>query len=270
MRHFAPIHIPVLSFYLKDLYREVSTEWRGTCFLYLFMLLAVCLLPDMANVHRAYSAYVQKDLPPIVAQLPEISIRNGVASIAAPQPYFVNDPKTKKPLIILDTTGRYTSLKNSEAVCLVTATAVLVKLGGQEAVSFPFEKGEHTSITRHTATAWLETSRRYAAATFYPVVVASSFIFRVIQVLLLALAGVLFANTRGIRLPYLAQMRIAVVAITPGIIVLTVLDIAGLIIPYGPLWLFLSALAYQYFGVHAATAGPGNDDGDGQQDSIRD
>jgi hypothetical protein len=256
MQKYSMIHLPVLSFYLKDVYRDVCLHWRGTCFPYLLLLLAVCWLPPMVDLHRGLSAFIRNDAPALVIQIPQVTIKQGVATIAAPQPYTIIDPKTKKPLVILDSTGRHTSLKDTEAVGLITGTEAIIKKSATETRTYSFKTTEDLTVNQQVVNGWLETARQFTAIIFYPFAVAGAFLYRIIQVALYALLGMLFASALKTKLPYLALVRMSVVAITPGIIAGTALTMVGLTPPYAGVWFFLAAMAYLYLGIYAVSSVP--------------
>ena len=127
MRRYSIFHVPALSFFSKKLYIDVSQNWKGVNFLYLLLLLAVCLTPTMINLHRGVSNFVDNEAPAIIDQIPEITITDGQVSIKEAQPYYIMDPDSNKPLAIIDTTGRIESLKETDALCLFTGNKVIMK-----------------------------------------------------------------------------------------------------------------------------------------------
>ncbi len=119
MKKFSIIHIPVLSFFSKELYIDVGQNWKGVNFLYLLLLLAVCLIPTMIKIHADVTDFVNNEAPVIVNQVPEIAITDGQVSIKETQPYYIKDPDSDKILAIIDTTGQIESLENTDALCLL-------------------------------------------------------------------------------------------------------------------------------------------------------
>jgi len=98
---------------------------------------------------------------------------------------------------------------------------------------------------------WLEIARGWLAPVVYVVCVLGAYIFRMLQALIYACIGLAFASMRRTTLPYPALMRLSVMSVTPGIIIETVLDTVGIIIPYGFLLYFLIAMGFLAFGVGA-------------------
>ena len=91
----------------------------------------------------------------------------------------------------------------------------------------------------------------------YPIALLSSYVYRIIQALIFAAIGLLFVSMCRVSLSYGALLRLAVVAMTPSMIVKTVFALAGIHLPCIVLLLyFLITLAYLYFGVHACSQIP--------------
>ena len=116
MKKYSIIHVPVLSFFSKALYRDVAVHWKtGLCFAYLLLLLAICLIPTAIETNAIFSGLIENQAPAIVKQVPEITITDGKASIAEPQPYYIKAPDSDDNLAVIDTTGSITSLEDADA-----------------------------------------------------------------------------------------------------------------------------------------------------------
>ena len=254
MKQFSIIHIPPLSFFSKDLCRDIALNWRGVNFLYLLLLLAVCWIPLIIKLDKSFSQFIDEDIPPIVNQIPEIKITNGEVSIKEAQPYYIKGPKNDKALAIIDTTGTITSLDVSDAKCLVTKTAVTTRESPYQTRTFNLTNVKNFVLTRDDVTGWAKTCKKLFIPVVYPFALISSFIYRIIQVLLYAGIGILFATRRNIFLSYAAMLRLSVVAVTPCIIISTVLLSAQVSLQYDYLIYFLLAMAYLLFGIKAASA----------------
>jgi hypothetical protein len=81
--------------------------------------------------------------------------------------------------------------------------------------------------------------------------VISSFIFRLVLVLIYGAIGFLFCRIADVKLDYQTLMRLAVIASTPVIILDTVLEISNINIPFFWLICFVIVMFYLYFGVRA-------------------
>lgn len=253
-KRYTVFHVPVLAFFSKELYRDVALRWKGTAFGYLLLLLVVCWVPGMINVHEGVAEFVTSEAPKIVSQIPVVTIVDGQASIDEPQPYYIMDPDSGNVLVVIDTTGAITSLEETKAQALVTRTGAIYRKSAVETRTFSFSEIDHFVLTRDRIYGWLDVGKRYAAPVLYPFCVLGSFVFRILQALLYAAIGLLIARILKTDRSYDDLLRLAVVAVTPVIIAGTLLDLAGIVLPFAGLWFFLVAMGYLTFGIRAAAS----------------
>ena len=254
MKKFSIIHIPLLSFFSKELYRDVALNWKGVGAVlgYLLLLLAVCWIPTMIEMHIAFADFVDNEAPKVVEQVPEITITDGQVSIEQPQPYYIKDPDCNGVLAIIDTTATITSLEDSNALCLLTKNSIIWQQSEFETRTIDLSEVENFVLSSERIMGWLHTAGKFLAIIIYPFALLGSYLYRIVQALIYAAIGLLFALYCKVTLSYAALLRLAVVAVTPCVIAKTVLGIAGVHLPYAPLIYLLAALAYLFFGVHAA------------------
>jgi len=262
MRKYSIFHVPFLSFFSKKLYIDVGRNWKGVNFLYLLLLLTVCLIPTMINLHRGMSNFVNNEAPAIINQIPEITITDGRVSIKEAQPYYIIDADSNKPLAIIDTTGRIDSLKETDALCLLTGNKVIMKKSNFENRTYDLSQIESFAINGEQITGWLQIGKKFLAVVIYPFALLGSYVYRIVQVLIYAAIGLLFASFCNTKLSYAALVRLAVVAVTPCIIVSTALGLAGTSLP-GFLYLVM-ALVYLFFAVKSNADIPVPQDDQGQ------
>jgi hypothetical protein len=93
------------------------------------------------------------------------------------------------------------------------------------------------------------------AVVIFPFALLGSYVFRIAQALIYGAIGMLFALMHKSKMPYITVIRIAVVAVTPPIILRTLQNVFGVAIPLAGLWYFLIAMGYLFFGVRAASRG---------------
>jgi predicted Zn finger-like uncharacterized protein len=248
-RTFSAFKIPLLSFYSKSMYRDACFCWKGSGFAYLFLLLAVCWMPSLVKFHLMISKSIRKDLAPIISQIPQITITNGMASVDVPQPYTIKSPETKKAIFVIDTTGKINTLKEADARGLITKKEIIIQKNDLETRSFSFKSIDHLIVNQQKVAGWSEMARKYSAITFYPFAVAGSFVFRIIQMLLYAVIGLMFASWCRSKISYDCLLRLSIVAVTPCIIINTILGVAGVTVPFAGLWSFLITMLYLFIGV---------------------
>jgi hypothetical protein len=258
MKKFSIIHIPVLSFFSKELYRDVGLYWKGVNFSYLLLLLAICWIPTMIKIHIGFSDFINNEVPAVVEQVPEITITNGEVSISEPQPYYIKDPQNGDVLAIIDTTGTIKSLEDPNAICLLTKTNIMWRQVEFETRTIDLSEVKNFVLDSERIMGWLHTARKFLIIIIYPFALLGSYLYRIVQALIYAAVGLLFALWCKVTLSYATLLRLAVVAVTPCVLVKTILGIAGVHLPYAGLIYLVAALAYLFFGVHATaqTTGP--------------
>ncbi len=262
MRRYSVFHVPALSFFSKKLYIDVSQNWKGVNFLYLLLLLAVCLILTMINLHRGISNFVNNEVSAIVNQVPEITITDGQVSIKETQPYYIKDPETNKPLAIIDTTGQIQSLKDTDALFLLTDNKVIIKKSKFENRTYELSNVKAFAVNSERITGWLHIGRKFLVVAIYPFALLGSYVYRIVQALIYAAIGLLFASFCKTTLSYAASTRLAIVAVTPCIIVSTILGLIGTSIPN---FLYLvAALVYLFFAVKSISSIPEVHDDEGQ------
>jgi hypothetical protein len=254
MKRYRIFHIPVMSFYSKALYRDIAHNWKGTCYLYLLLLLALCWLPYMFIFQSGITIFSKQVAPEIVSQLPSISIRDGKASFDVKQPHIVYYPKTGSPIAVFDTTGKLDSPYKIAASIFFTATGIIferAERNHRRHEEFSFRDIDAFYITPQMITDWLDFMNRYLVFIIYPFALIGSYMFRIIQSLVYAAIGLLFASWLKTKIEYDALVRLSVVAVTPVLIATTVIEIAGVHIPFIWILAFLAAMGYLFFGVRS-------------------
>lgn len=250
MKRYSIFHPLVLSFFSKSLYRDVGKHWRGTGLLYLFLVLALVWIPTIVKGHLATSRWVDSDSKEITKQIPAVTISKGQVSTDVTTPYYIKDPKTGKDIALIDTTGTYTSLENTEAKLLLTKTKLIVSKSATETQTYDLSGVQNFFVDRSRVESWLATLKRLFPV-LYLVALLFSFIFRAIQILIYAAIGLLFASMLHANLSYKALMRLSAIAITPVLLLNLLFEFLPLRIPYWFLLGIVMALAYLFLGVKA-------------------
>lgn len=256
MKKFSIIHIPVLSFFSKDFYREVGLLWKGICFGYLLLLLAICWIPMMVRIHLGFAGFVKNDAPSVVEQIPEITITDGQISIEEPQPYYIRLPDSNDIIAVIDTTGSIESPEDANAFLLLTNNSIITRQSDFETRTFDLSQVKSFTVSGDGIMKFLYVTKKFLAIILYPIALLGSYVYRIIQALIFAAIGLLFASMCKVSLSYGALLRLAVVAMTPCMIVKTVFGLAGVYFPCIGLLYIVITLAYLYFGVYACSQMP--------------
>ena len=229
MKRYSIFHAFVLSFFSKSFYQDVGQRWRGTGLAFLLGVLALVWIPTTIKLHWTLSRFVRESAPRLTKQIPAITISNGEVSTDVPTPYFINDPETGTPMIIIDTTGEYESLDNTPAKVLLTRSKLITQQRAETRV-YDLRDVKSFYVDRVRVEGWLTFGARWFALVAYPFVLVFSFIFRTIQVLIYALFGMIFASLLNAKLSYQTLMRLAAVSLTPVLVL-------NLIMEFVPLWI---------------------------------
>ena len=115
------------SFYSADLYREVVSEWRGSGFLYLFLLLSLVVVFQAVKIQHVHAPYAQKRTDALIDQLPDITINNGKLSIDKPCPYVMQDTVSGDKHafeIVFDTRTNPIDIKGKSRMILITSDTI--------------------------------------------------------------------------------------------------------------------------------------------------
>jgi hypothetical protein len=252
MKKYSIWHIPFMSFYSSDLYRDIGLNWKGICFGYLVLLLAVCWVPGAVQVHLLLSSLIQNEAPDIVSQMPTITIKDGIATSDVPQPHTITSPKTGKTLVIIDSTGKYTSLDKTDALALITKDRVFLKWAN-EVNTIEFKNIKDLKIDRQQLNEWIDMAGKYLPVIYYVRFFVQSFALKMTQLLIFGAIGLFIASWMKINLRYAAALRLSAAAITPGIVIETIGNNIGIPIPYADTLLILVAMWFLYFGIKAVS-----------------
>jgi hypothetical protein len=256
MKKHSMFHIPFMSFYSKALYRDVAHNWKGTGFLYLLILLAICWLPTMASMHSGLSGGIDRDRSEVVSKHKPSYGKSGKAAYSQSH-YHVTGQKSGR-LSLTDLSGQQVSPDRIAIHIFTTFIKIILRAQANPDKEpdlstfleiFDFDQAQQTRNSSPDAIS------NYMLFIIYLLALAGSYVFRILQVLVYAAIGQLFCVWAGAKLEYDALMRLSVVAITPVIIVAAIVDAVGIQIPFSWVWAFLFAMGYLYFGVRAVARG---------------
>ena len=258
MRRYNIVQPYWLAFFSKDLYRDVAQHWRGFGFVYLLLLLALAWVPDVVKIHRGFARFVEKEGEALVAQMPKITITKGEVSVDPPGPHYIKDPETGNVIIVIDTSADASELeKYPDAAVLLTRTQFITRQEKRGQTRTQDLSGVNSfSIDQEGMRRFLGFLKNSIGFIAYPFALLLSYVYRIIQALLYGAIGLAMAGMVKANLEYAATVRLAVMAVTPVIVVSTLLDAFAKTPPYWWLLCFAIAMWYLFFGVKAAAEAP--------------
>lgn len=244
------------TFYSREFYREVVHKWRGTGFAYLLKLAALIafltsILLNALLYHIIKDTVENKDsdyrLRQVIDQIPEMKFKNRKMETAVKQPYYIKLPESSQVIVIIDTTGKVTSLHGTEAAALFSQNEFLVRKDKDafEVRNYPQAAGSINSslILSFLKENVFSITMASGVISFFIIAVAViSFAFP--SAMLLALAGVYISRAMKFEMSYADSLRTSSVALTPVIIA------DSLLRPYIPISiLVIASLCYIYFAI---------------------
>lgn len=250
MRRVSNPRAIVLSFFSRELYRDVAHEWLGAGLCYLLLVTFLCMVPPLIKMQVGIAVFAREEAGPILEQIPPIAIRDGHVSAAVPMPFVIRDAKGGA-LAVLDTTGQVSSLDSTEARVLVTAKQVMIRKSAAETRTFELSRVGHFEMDRARATRWLRLFVTWCTLVLSPFAFAGLFLFRLMQVVVFAAIGALLARPLGVRLGFAPLMRLAAVAFTPVFVIDTLRRAAHLHVPLWGLLTLVIALVYLILALQA-------------------
>lgn len=253
-RRYRIYHSLYMSFYSKDLYRDAACNWKGFAYTYLLFVLTLCTLVSAFEMQHQVSEFVDHSAVALVHQIPNVSIDSGEIFVDGKQPCVIVDPDTGKELAILDTTGQVTSLEDTEALILLTHNQLMYRKSARETRIIDLSGIEELQINHQRIYAWLEFIRQWLTLAVAPFLLIGSFFYRLFQVLFYALVAWIMAKVIHTELAFHGLVSIAVVGITPALILLLGTEMLGIAPPQARFLSFLITTGFLYFGVRANTA----------------
>ena len=249
MKQYSYIHSLYYSFYSKSFYQYVARNWKGLRLSYLLFILCLFWIPEISRIHSEVSEFLSAEAPKYVKQVPLITISQGKVSIKEQTPYIIKMPGKNTPFAIIDTSGQTTSLDKSSALVLLTKSQLIIKNSSSESRTFDLKEIDHLIIDQKALYEWIETFNTVFPVMLFPFVLFFSFLYHVIQVLLIAGIGTLFAKRFQAELDFKTLMRLAAVSFTPAIILQTIHAILDIPFPYSAPISLIITVGYLYYAV---------------------
>lgn len=222
-KRFGRITALFLSFFSADLYRDVARNWRGIALLYLLLLCLLTWIPVLVKTHLGMRrAANDPEAAAVINQMPSITINKGVVSIKEPEPYLMKDPQTGQTLLYVDTSNRFDRPEAKQAVFLLGRSTLETRNQNKTQIhdlsQFPDVYVDKIIVGR-----WLDTFAKWFAVMALPLAMLGSLVWGLVRLLLYALIGLMFNSMFNARLDYAALMRLSAVAMTPAMVLDTVL-----------------------------------------------
>lgn len=266
-----PIDAPVykywqalyLSFYSMRLYIDVGKRWTGYGIKYLVLMIALWTIPFSIKMGIDFNRLFHQQLIEPLSIIPTIYIQNGEASFDKPMPYMIKNKKGEVVLIV-DTTGKVndfpteypklTVLINKDKVAFrIPALPILgdtSRTNHNQPLTQNFSKEDNLIfdgkkiVEQNTFTQW----QIAAQAMIYPLVFSVFLGMFLFLFLVFGFLGQLFARIFfSYHITVKTSSRLLMVASTPMMFVLLLMELADLIFPgFGYLLVVILAVYFSY------------------------
>lgn len=214
------LHLPVLSFFSKRLYRDVGRNWKGSNFSYLFLLLAICWIPPTFKLRQEMVQSLDSNQVKLINQLPDIHIQNGQVSIDQNQPYHIT--RNGETVAIIDTTGSMNYIADENVMALLTENELIIRRGKNQFNTLDLSQVSEFHLNKNIANQWLQMAKNSLAPLSYGLFLLLSYTFAVLLMLLVAVVGLMISSAMHTSLKFSGILRIAAAAATPSIILITI------------------------------------------------
>ncbi len=251
-RRYGLFHPYALAFFSRAFYADVATHWRGLAFVHLLLVLLLAATAYTLHFQGLIDAFVSEQAPAIIAQVPQIMITDGTVHVAVAEPYTIHEPDSGRIFAVIDTTGEITSLRQTNALLLLTASRLAVRLGPEDIRIIDLSPIAALQIDQAAVSQWLADIQAWSPFILFPLALGFSFIFRSIQALLYGGLGVALAALQKTPIAYGAAVSVAIMAMTPVLLLDAGLMIAHIYLPLWGLLGFLLAVGYLVFGIRSA------------------
>lgn len=255
-RRYAGVQALVLALFSPAVYRDVALHWRGLGIRYLFLVLAVTWLPAMGMLQGAIDDFAANVAPSLLDKLPRIVVKHGEATLDPPEPVTLRDPRNGAVLAVLDTGDDAPPSESKDAVVALGRTTLVVRRPDDHDVRVvnlsdsPFADAVIDRARAETALASVQ--RWFVVTVAYPVCLSASWLYRTAEAMVY---GLMVAFRMGVALGRplrpAACIRLAAVALTPVIVLDTLIGILGTPLPFWPIAYFFVTIGYLYLGISA-------------------
>lgn len=240
-----------MSFYSRNLYRDVAQNWGLGTFFYLFLLLTICWGVQMFRIQPLINLHAETMINNAAPQLPEkITIKDGIIATPENRPYVIENGETKEIITIIDTSGKYKSLEDIKTPVLITKNKVFYSDDNNTVKIYTIPTSIETDIVPAKIKEVMLKMINWLWVLIFPVALVISFFYRVLQSIFYAIIGKLFAMAANIKIAYVEIVKLSMVSITPTIIISSVMEWFDSWHPHAFLF-FILAMGYLIFAIGA-------------------
>jgi hypothetical protein len=210
------------SFYSPEIYRDAIVKWKGLGGRYLVFLSGVLAIILAIGFYISLIDVQQKELPYIAKQVPEITIDNGVISVAAKQPVIIQD-MDKKFTLFIDTEKSAEELRATKSQFAVGKNFFIIKNQNDvyQTVDLQKVKGK-VLINEKNIYKFLSLFKVFAL----PLLWLGQIINLIMKVMVVTVLSYIVTAFMREEYNFTTRMRLSILALTPPLVISTVLSLA--------------------------------------------
>jgi hypothetical protein len=226
-------------FWSPAFWRDIGQRGRGIGFWYMFFLLLITWGIVFVKGYGSYKKFQAEEAPKVISQFPTITVKKGTATVDPPEPREIRDPESGKVFAVIDTTGAATAPPPEKPSILLTQTTLSMRNEQNQVQTVQLSDLPDFQIDQAKLYKWVDQGRTYYWTIALPLLVLLSLVWRKFLMLIFALIGLAMASGTGARVRFGGLMCLAAVAMTPIILIDTVLWIAP-VPPLGCGWTLIA------------------------------
>jgi len=250
---------PFFAFYSRALYQHVARAWRGSGLGYLFLVTACCSLFITVRAASILDDFFSHQLMPVLNQVPTLSIKGGELQPLTTTPLVIMAPESQRPGLIIDTSAQPRLDELSPQVWLLQHQARVRQPDGNYQV-VDFSSMGDLELDKPTLMAVADKLRSFVKVLSFLPIQLSEFVYRLLQALLYSIAGLAYCRLLKVSLGYQVLLRLTCVAMTPALLISSLLFFMGVNLPVLGVLYFVASQAYLYFAIQSVGAAPRSDD----------
>lgn len=251
------------SFYSKDFYRNEAVAGKGVRFTLLALVAILSILVIFIQGRGTFEKFFAEVLPPVIEQMPTVTIEKGNISIDKSLPHYVyfggKKQEEAKGLAVVFTDERLTDIDaikswmvENNAPIVVTPTDIMVYMTRKGELRVL--EAENFEVFSPLTPEKMQNFAANAKIWFWPAVFIAGipllWLGRIIQALLFSVLGLVINAVVRAKLTYFVLLRFSSLAIWPAFVITMVAALAGF-----PLSGFISiglVAAFLIFGIISA------------------
>lgn len=237
-----------LAFYSKHAYIRAAREWKGIGFGYLFVMIFLSSLAIGIWVHAWTNLAIAQVEKLILPQMPTMTFKDGRLTIDKELPYLITVNGTT--IVRFDKSDEQPADPQEFAPVIFGETEVAHYVRGTGRVKeWVYKKLLSLIIDPLTVAKYVKFLKTWFGLCFALVLLPLHFLYVASQTFMLGAIGRIFTSTMHFYLSYGKLVRISVVAVTPGVVLGTLLILSNQIFA---LWLGIygiMAAVYLFYGV---------------------